>query len=459
MAFCFSCGKEMEAGGKFCHHCGTPAATTGENAGLQSVGVIKAKKKKTSSGAKWAMGGLAVIIGAIVIVLNLVYEKYEDKQTGKLIEAYESENSWLYITTTPDDAIVTLLNRPKSYHLPMRIGVGLCKIRVSKPGYIPQEKRFMVIKKRIKRITVDLELKVPPGHLYVSTNPSDAVVRILNIKPLFSPDMALEPGRYHLSVSRAGYETKNEWITLTKNKGYAADITLKPIGTINNILGMEFSYIKPGNFMMGTPSGEHGRQEYETRHRVTLTQGYYLQTTEVTQGQWKAVMGSNPSKFFGDNCPVEQVSWDDAQSFIQKLNAREGGTHYRLPTEAEWEFACRAGSDTPYANGKSLSSLGWYFANSVRMKTHPVAGKSQNDWGLYDMHGNVEEWCQDWFFDYYSGNATNPAGPSMGSIRVIRGGSWQSTVGYVSSCRSASRSFTSPGHRSCDLGFRLARTP
>jgi len=226
-------------------------------------------------------------------------------------------------------------------------------------------------------------------------------------------------------------------------------------GNVTNDLGMAFVWIEPGTFMMGSPSSESGRDSDETQHRVTLTKGFYMQTTEVTQGQWKAIMGRNPSKFSscGDNCPVEQVSWNDVQDFIRKLNQRTGQT-YRLPTEAEWEYACRAGSSTRFCFGDSDSELGnyaWYYDNAGS-KTHPVAQKRPNAWGLYDMHGNVWEWCSDWYGDYPSGSVTDPEGPSSGSIRVFRGGGWN---GFARFCRSAIRYRYEPGVRSFILGFRL----
>ena len=218
---------------------------------------------------------------------------------------------------------------------------------------------------------------------------------------------------------------------------------------------MKFVYIKPGSFMLGSPSSEPGRENGETLHQVTLTKGFYLQTTEVTQGQWKRVLGSNPSKFqsCGDNCPVETVSWSDIQEFIAELNRIEGGYKYRLPTEAEWEYACRAGTKGPYAG--NLDAMAWYTDTSGG-KSHAVGGKRPNAWGLYDMHGNVWEWCQDRYGDYPSGPLTDPVGSSSGADRVIRGGSWSYNARY---CRSAYRYRDKPGYRSDYLGFRLARTP
>jgi formylglycine-generating enzyme required for sulfatase activity len=170
---------------------------------------------------------------------------------------------------------------------------------------------------------------------------------------------------------------------------------------------------------------------------VTISSAYYLQTTEVTQGQWKKVMGSNPSKFknCGDDCPVEQVSWSDVQVFIRKLNSQEGTDKYRLPTEAEWEYACRAGTTTAYSFGDNESDLGdygWYHGNSGN-RTHPVGQKRPNPWGLYDVHGNVWEWTQ----------------TEEGSRRVFRGGSWPYNAGH---CHSAFRYVSVPGVRFNTLG-------
>jgi formylglycine-generating enzyme required for sulfatase activity len=215
-------------------------------------------------------------------------------------------------------------------------------------------------------------------------------------------------------------------------------------------------YISPGTFMMGSPESEEDRDNDEDRHEVTLTQGYYLQTTEVTQGQWQAVMGDNPSYFesCGADCPVEMVSWDDIQEFIKELNQRDSDYQYRLPTEAEWEYAARAGSETRFGFGDSdetLKEYAWFKDNSGR-ETHPVSEKRPNKWGLYDMHGNVYEWCQDRYGDYPTGSVTDPQGPSSGAYRVLRGGSWYYGA---RNCRSAIRLRSSPDDRYDDDGFRL----
>lgn len=228
-----------------------------------------------------------------------------------------------------------------------------------------------------------------------------------------------------------------------------------------NSFGMKFVYIAPGSFIMGSSDTESGRDSDENQHRVTLTQGFYMQTTELTQRQWKVVMGENPPKLrfkdCGKDCPAERVSWYDVEKFIKKLNQLEGNDQYRLPTEAEWEYACRAESTTAYYSEYGKSRLGeyaWYDANS-KSKTHPVGQKRPNKWGLYDMSGNVSEWCLDWKGAYPSGSVTDPNGLPVGSHRVFRGGSWLSRPKNV---RSADRHRFMPDIRYYSVGFRLLKT-
>jgi len=250
----------------------------------------------------------------------------------------------------------------------------------------------------------------------------------------------------------------NVSIAIPKPPDLVVAAIAKPEPKITNSIGMTFVYIKPGTFMMGSPSDEQGRFDNETQHQVTLTKGYYMQTTEVTQGQWRAVMGNNPSSFSncGNDCPVESVSWNDVKEFIRQLNQKEGSS-YRLPTEAEWEYACRAGTNTRFYFGDSDSQLGNYAWTSAFFgKIHPVAQKQPNSWGFYDIQGNVLELCQDWFGDYPSGSVIDPDGPMTGSRRVYRG---CGSVGGGTYCRSAYRGDVPPDVRFNPLGFRLARIP
>ena len=224
--------------------------------------------------------------------------------------------------------------------------------------------------------------------------------------------------------------------------------------TVNGIK-YNMVWVEGGTFRMGATSEQGGDAESDEKpvHSVTLS-GYYIGKTEVTQALWKAVMGNNPSRFKGDNLPVEWVSWNDCQEFIRKLNALTG-QHFRLPTEAEWEFACRGGNNSrgyKYSGSNNLGSVAWYDDNSG-VKTHPVATRSPNELGIYDMSGNVWEWCADWYGDYSSGAQTNPKGPYGGSSRVGRGGSWGSGAWY---CRSSFRFINGPSGRGDFLGLRLA---
>ncbi len=239
--------------------------------------------------------------------------------------------------------------------------------------------------------------------------------------------------------------------------------------------------IQPGTFTMGSPAGikilgsltigaEKGRSEKEIQHQVTLTEPFWLGKYPVTQLEYESVMGKNPSKFNGANLPVERVSWYDAKEFCKKLNEIHedklpAGYQFDLPTEAQWEYACRAGTTTALNNGKDLTSsygecsnlneVAWYGWNSGGA-THEVGQKRANAWGLYDMHGNVWEWCRDWRGAYHGGSITDPVGPSSGSGRVLRGGSWSLNAGY---CRSASRGYYVPSYRDFNFGFRLALVP
>ncbi|OGQ97496.1 MAG: hypothetical protein A2284_09205 [Deltaproteobacteria bacterium RIFOXYA12_FULL_61_11] len=229
--------------------------------------------------------------------------------------------------------------------------------------------------------------------------------------------------------------------------------------------------LEPGTFTMGSPSGEEGREDDETQHQVTLSRSFLLGKTEVTQEQWQAVMGWNPSasENCGADCPVERVSWTEAVEFCNKLSAKEGlrpcytgsgnsvswdhsCTGYRLPTEAEWEYAVRDGSMS--AHYGKLGAIAWYDQNSGST-THVVGGKQANAWGLYDMLGNVWEWVWDWLGNYPSSSVADPTGPISGSRRVVRGGSWDSYAGY---CRAANRNYFDPVDQDRNLGFRLARS-
>jgi formylglycine-generating enzyme required for sulfatase activity len=230
--------------------------------------------------------------------------------------------------------------------------------------------------------------------------------------------------------------------------------------TTTNKIGMRFILVSPGQFQMGSPLSEQGRKTHEgPQRRVRLSKPYYLGKYEVTQREWIQLMGSNPSRFkaCGLDCPVDSVSWDDAQSFIKKLNTMEGGSFYALPSEAQWEYAARAGSHQAFgfgSQGKALGDYGWYDSNSEG--TAKVGQKKPNAWGLHDMHGNVYEWVQNRYQpSYYTRAASqDPLGPSQGSKRVLRGGCWYSDP---ANSRSAARAFKSPQDKNGYQGFRIIK--
>ena len=250
-------------------------------------------------------------------------------------------------------------------------------------------------------------------------------------------------------------------LTLTFTLCSAMPAGAAPDTQYTNSIGMEFILIPSGSFMMGSdPNFGNNHRDESPLHKVSISQPFYLGKYEVTQAQWVAVMGNNPSKFKGRNNPVETVSWHDTQEFITRLNAKEKHARYRLPTEAEWEYAARAGTSTTYFFGddkNALSGYAWYHDNASDA-TRPVGQKQPNAWGLYDVYGNVREWVQDWYEEKYYANSpeTDPQGPPSGKQRVDRGGSWGFNAMF---CRSAFRGDVLPDSRMGYLGFRLALSP
>ena len=241
----------------------------------------------------------------------------------------------------------------------------------------------------------------------------------------------------------------------------------KKPGNLKNSIGIEFASIPAGKFLMGSPATEKERYPNEAQHEVTLTQGFRMGVYEVTQAQYEQVMGKNPSYFKGATLPVETVSYDEALAFCKKLSdlpaEKAAGRKYRLPTEAEWEYCCRAGTSTPFHFGNELNGTqancdGTFpYGNTQKgpflRETSPVGSYPPNAWGLYDMHGNVWEWCADRYGDYPKGPITDPLGSEVGSDCVLRGGGWFNLADY---CRSAYRRRNVPSSRNGGSGFRLA---
>jgi formylglycine-generating enzyme required for sulfatase activity len=242
------------------------------------------------------------------------------------------------------------------------------------------------------------------------------------------------------------------------------------LNSFTNCIGIKLMPIPKGKFMMGSPETEKERGKFgvdETQHEVTISQNFYMGATEVTQAQWQKVMGNKPSFFKGDELPVEKVGWDEAVEFCKRLSEmpeeKKAGRKYRLPTEAEWEYACRAGTTTPFHFGSELNGrqancngsdpYGTNTKGPNLEKTTPVGKYPANAWGLYDMHGNVWEWCSDWYGVYPTGSVTDPIGPATGSFRSSRGGSW---IVVAWGCRSAYHIGFGPSDRYSILGFRVA---
>ena len=384
----------------------------------------------------------------------------------------------LQIESAPPGLAYALLGRTserleRSGRTPARLTdlpTGRYRVTVQKEGW-PQPVVETAVVDRQKTTLVSAEFAA--GTLLVTSDPSGAAV-LQNGTEVGRTPWRTEsvPGAYAFEVRLKDYMPASVNGTLTAKDELRLNAVLEKLRGPENghawtvpDLGLEMACIRPGTFTMGSPSSEEGRLGSEgPQTRVTLTKGYWLGKTEVTQGQYEALMGSNPSKFTnaGRNAPVEQVSWDYAMEFCRKLTEQEraagrlpDGYAYTLPTEAQWEYACRAGTAGAYSGIGYFDAMAWCDQNSGNT-THPVAQKQANAWGLYDMHGNVWEWCRDWHGDYPGGDATDPAGPSSGSDRVNRGGGWSNAA---QNCRSALRLWYAPGIRSDNLGFRLALAP
>jgi formylglycine-generating enzyme required for sulfatase activity len=339
------------------------------------------------------------------------------------------------------------------------------------------------------------------GRLHVDTQPREAGIRILNIGPKFSQGISLEPGRYHLEVSADGYRMHKQWVTLAAGEEKTISVRLSQIKMqFDNSLGMRFRFIPAGSFEMGSRAAPPGAAQDETVHRVTLSQPFYMQTGEVTVDQyrrfevasgyeskvqtsggcwtsvdgrrwrkqagigWETIASNWPWGVGAEAVPVSCIAWQDARAFARWLSKKDGRS-YRLPTEAQWEYACRSGSTTAFAFGECLSSEQANFVGGDPSTTHcpsddkpprrhlvPTDSLASNAWGLFHMHGNVAEWCRDFYGPYPKTAVRDPLGSANGTERVIRGGHFLSRM---SDCRSAKRSSFPPQYASSAVGFRL----
>lgn len=385
----------------------------------------------------------------------------------------------LLVASTPAGLPYELI-RPDSDLPPLRgvtpanlanLPTGTALLRISRPGWPVQERRF-----EIKAEANTIALEFVGASLNVNSEPVGANVisatgESLGQTPLLLSD--LPPGEQNLTLSLRGYETVTLRPVAPAGEATTTSFTLEPArkletGKAHTVrdLALQLLPIPAGSFTMGSTRLDADYNTDESAFRVVLTREFWLGKTEVTRAQWRAVMGAtgigDPGPAVGDDVfPITRVSWDEATAFCRKLTARERAAgrlstefEFTLPTEAQWEFACRAGSVTPF-HGPELDELGWYQLNSGG-RLQPIAQKKSNALGLHDMHGNVWEWCADWFGFYPTGTVTDPSGPVNGTGRINRGGSWGSAA---SSCRSASRLNLSPKDRSSNVGFRVALVP
>ena len=354
---------------------------------------------------------------------------------------------------------------------------GMHLLEVRKDGYRSQQKTIQLAQQQKLDVAFDA-LSAIQGNLSVNFKPFGSDVYVDGVKVGQSPRVfnGVLVGNHNVEIRKSGYTTSRQTVTisegqtasisgsLTSSTSSSTANTLSSSGSslsgnaltipVKNGINIEMVKVEAGSFKMGaTPEMENPWEDEKPVHRVTLTNDYYIGKYEVTQALWQAVMGSNPSHFKGDALPVEQVSWNDCQDFISKLNAMTG-KRFRLPTEAEWEYVARGGKKSrgyQYSGSNTLGDVAWYGDNSGS-KTHAVGTKQPNELGIYDMAGNVWEWCQDWYDSYSSSPQTNPTGAASGSDRVYRGGSWR---GSAECCRTSYRYNGTPGGRDDRLGLRL----
>ena len=349
---------------------------------------------------------------------------------------------------------------------------GMHLIEAKKEGYRSQQRTINLSQQQKLDVAFN-ELVAIQGNLSVNYKPFGADVYIDGNKVGQSPRVfnGIMVGNHKVEIKKDGYGTDSKTVnilegqtatlagmlTTNTSSSVASEASLSG-NTINipvkNGISIDMVRVEAGTFTMGaTPEMENPWDDEKPTHQVTLTNDYFIGKYEVTQALWQAVMGNNPSNFKGEDLPVEKVSWDDCQEFISKLNRITGKT-FRLPTEAEWEFAARGGKNSrgyQYSGSNNLSDVAWYTDNSGS-KTHTVGSKQANELGIYDMSGNVYEWCQDWKGSYSSSSQVNPTGDNSGSDRVIRGGSW---LYAARCCRSSYRVYFTPDNRYYSLGLRL----
>lgn len=458
-----------------------------------------------ASGSKrrsWLWVVLGVLFGAGILAAVLYGRKEQGVPTvppvqpDSIVSVPESpqvsapvvEKGSLKVVSTPSGAAIWLDGKNTGKTTPEvleSLSVGKHSVLLKQEGYKDASRSVQVVSSQHAECLMDLEKLPAPketpvvevGSLKIVSAPSGAAIWLDGkntgkTTPEILEEIAL--GNHKVVLKLAGYKDNSEQISLTSGKRIECSIELTKIpqsilstsstpkqNFTETVFGinMKMVYVAGGDFMMGGTSeqGSEAENDEKPLRRVTLSD-YYIGAFEVTQGQWEKVMGTNPSYFRkGSDYPVENVSWEEARAFCQELS-RKTGKNYVLPTEAQWEYAARGGNKnegTKYSGSVSVDAVAWYDGNSGS-STHPVGTKRPNVLGLYDMSGNVWEWCSDWYGAYPSTPQTNPVGPSSGSFRVYRGGSWGSNAGR---CRVSFRGSNSPGYRYFYLGFRVALLP
>ena len=363
--------------------------------------------------------------------------------------------------TAPDNAEIWINGE--------KVGTGTWRGTLNSGAYIFEARkegyRNSRLSQRITSATASQSYTLPApepiyGSLMVDGTPLTADV-ILDDKHIGTLPLKLGNilvGNHTLTISKKGYADHKQTVTIIEGKTANINATLKKGGANANIAGFDMVFVKGGTFTMGATAeqGSDAESDEKPTHSVTVSD-FYIGKYEVTQAQWRSVMGKNPSCFSGDNNPVETVSWNDIQKFIKKLNTKTG-KRFRLPTEAEWEYAARGGNQSKgykYSGSNSISEVAWYKDNS-NSKTHPVGQKRPNELGIYDMTGNVCEYCQDWYGSYSSSSQTNPTGPSSGNGHVLRDCNSGSSAEV---CHVSIRIFGGTDIRHHYCGFRLVMEP
>ena len=379
----------------------------------------------------------------------------------------------------PTPAVALYVDKKSVGSLPWNgnLKEGMHLLEVRKAGYRSQQKTIQLAQQQKLDVAFDA-LSAIQGNLSVNFKPFGSDVYVDGVKVGQSPRVfnGVLVGNHNVEIRKSGYTTSRQTVTISEgqtasisgsltstasssNANVLSSSSSSPSGNtitipVKNGISIEMVKVEAGSFNMGaTPEMENPYDSEKPVHRVTLTNNYYIGKYEVTQALWQAVMGSNPSYFKGDDLPVEKVSWDDCQDFISKLNAMTG-KRFRLPTEAEWEYAARGGKKSQgyqYSGSNTIDNVAWYHDNSGS-KTHAVGTKQPNELGIYDMTGNVSEWCQDRYGDYSGVPQTNPTGSVDGKFRVNRGGSW---MFFARFCRSSFHSSNSSDDREEYLGLRL----